>query len=102
MRWTYVPTSEALSLRKGEGGLLFNRVLEEKLIELNPGLVTSDNVASDDVGNGLEKLRGRIAEAEECYDRLKAYGFTDGYEANMEYLTTLRQSLIAFKKLAEL
>jgi len=37
--WTYVPTSEALSLRKGEGGLLFRRVLEEKLIKLNPGLM---------------------------------------------------------------
>ena len=29
---TYVSPSEALFLRKGEGGMLFNRILEEKLI----------------------------------------------------------------------
>ena len=29
--WVRVSTSEALLLRKGEGGLLFNRVLEEKM-----------------------------------------------------------------------
>lgn len=30
--WTYVSPSEALSLRKGEGGLLFNRVLKEWIL----------------------------------------------------------------------
>ena len=29
--WVRVSTSEALLLRKGEGGLLFNRVLAEKI-----------------------------------------------------------------------
>ena len=62
----------------------------------------NNDVITDDISKGLEQLREKIVAAEECYDKLKAYGFTDGYEANMEYLTTLRQSLIAFKKLAEL
>ncbi|MCK4392616.1 HsdR family type I site-specific deoxyribonuclease [Candidatus Bipolaricaulota bacterium] len=56
--WTYIPTSGALSLRKGEGGLLFRRVLEEKLIELNPGLITSDNV--DEVIRRIEAVRNTI------------------------------------------
>lgn len=42
--WGYVPQSDALSLRKGEGGLLFNLTLEEKLIELNPGFLNAGNV----------------------------------------------------------
>jgi type I restriction enzyme, R subunit len=42
--WVYVPRTEAVALRKGEGGTLFNRILEEKLVELNPGLITADNV----------------------------------------------------------
>jgi len=75
---------------------------EEALQAWNAIASLTNDVASDDVGNGLEKLRGRIAEAEECYDKLKSYEFTEGYEANMEYLATLRESLIAFKELAEL
>lgn len=43
--WTYLPASEAAGLRRGEGGLLFYRILEEKLKELNPGFVTEANVA---------------------------------------------------------
>lgn len=56
--WTYVPTAEAVALRKGEGGVLFNRVLEEKLIELNPGLISADNVA--DVIRRIEAVRNTI------------------------------------------
>jgi type I restriction enzyme R subunit len=56
--WVRVSTSEALSLRKGEGGLLFNRVLEEKLIELNPGLITAKNV--DEVIRRIEAVRNTI------------------------------------------
>ncbi|HOO78075.1 MAG TPA: HsdR family type I site-specific deoxyribonuclease [bacterium] len=40
--WTYVPPTAAVAMRKGEGGLLFGRVLEEKLIELNSGWLTAD------------------------------------------------------------
>jgi len=56
--WTYVPTSEALSLRKGVGGMLFSRVLEERLIDLNPGLITADNV--DEVIRQIEAVRNTI------------------------------------------
>jgi type I restriction enzyme R subunit len=56
--WVCVSTSEALLLRKGEGGLLFNRVLEDKLIELNPGLITADNV--DEVIRRIEAVRNTI------------------------------------------
>jgi type I restriction enzyme R subunit len=56
--WTYVPSSEAVALRKGEGGLLFTRVLEEKLIELNPGLITADNAG--DVIRKIEAVRNTI------------------------------------------
>ncbi len=56
--WNYIPQSDALSLRKGEGGLFFNRVLEEKLIELNPGLITAANV--DEVIGRIEAVRNTI------------------------------------------
>ncbi len=56
--WTYLPSSEALSLRRGEGGLLFNRILEEKLIELNPGLITAAN--ADEVIQRIESVRNSI------------------------------------------
>ncbi len=56
--WTYVPTSEALSLRKGVGGMLFRRVLEERLIELNPQLITVENV--DAIVRSIESVPNTI------------------------------------------
>jgi len=56
--WKYLSPAEALSLRKGEGGLLFNRILEEKLVELNPGLITADN--ANEVINRIESVRNNI------------------------------------------
>jgi type I restriction enzyme R subunit len=56
--WEYVPPSEALTLRKGEGGLFFYRLLEEKLIELNPGLISPEN--ADDVIRRIESARNTI------------------------------------------
>ncbi len=56
--WTYVSPSEALLLRKGEGGMLFNRILEEKLIELNPGLITPENAG--EVIKRIESVRNTI------------------------------------------
>ncbi len=44
IEWTYITPADALTFRKGEGGLLFNRVLEEKLIKFNPDFINSDNV----------------------------------------------------------
>ena len=56
--WAYVPRSEAVVLRKGEGGLLFNRILEEKLIELNPGLINTESAG--DVIRRIEAVRNTI------------------------------------------
>jgi len=58
MGWAYVAPSEAVALRKGEGGLLFNRILEEKLVELNPGLITADSAG--EVIRRIEGVRNTI------------------------------------------
>jgi len=56
--WKHVSPSEAVALRKGEGGLLFGRILEDQLIALNPGLITSDNVG--EVIRRIETVRNSI------------------------------------------
>ena len=56
--WNIVSQEDALSLRKGESGMLFYRVLEEKLIELNKGLVNRENV--DDIIHRMEAVRNNI------------------------------------------
>ena len=42
--WTVVSQDDALHRRGGEAGLFFYKDLEDALIRLNPGVVTSDNV----------------------------------------------------------
>ena len=44
--WTIMAPEEALRLRGGEAGLFLYKILEEKLIELNKGLVTIENAHS--------------------------------------------------------
>lgn len=56
--WEYVPRAEAVALRKGEGGLYFYRVLEEKLRGLNPGLVTASGAT--DIIRRMEGARNTI------------------------------------------
>jgi type I restriction enzyme R subunit len=56
--WKVVPQSEALSLRKGEGGMFFYNLLEETLLRLNPGIITPENI--DDVIRRLEGVRNSI------------------------------------------
>jgi type I restriction enzyme R subunit len=56
--WIVVSQEEALSLRKGESGPFFYRILEEKLLELNPDLVSRENV--DDIIHRLEAVRNNI------------------------------------------
>lgn len=85
--WTYVPTSEALSLRKGEGGLLFRRALEEKLIELNPGLITSDNV--DEVIRRIESVPNTIEGNAEILAWLRGEQSTYDQEEKRERNVTL-------------
>ena len=56
--WKIVSREDALSLRRGESGILFYRVLEEKLRELNKGLVTEENV--DGIVRTIEDVRNTI------------------------------------------
>ena len=44
--WTYVTQTQAEARRRGEGGMSFYETLATKLIELNPGLVTPENVGA--------------------------------------------------------
>jgi type I restriction enzyme R subunit len=56
--WSHLPQQEALSLRKGASGTLLYEVLREKLISLNPGVVTVDNV--DAIVGRIESARNDI------------------------------------------
>jgi type I restriction enzyme, R subunit len=58
IEWEIVPQSEAVSLRKGEGGMFFYNLLEETLLRLNPDIITQENV--DDVIRRLEGVRNSI------------------------------------------
>ncbi len=42
--WQYLPQGQALGYRRGETGWLLYPVLERKLLELNPGIVSPDTV----------------------------------------------------------
>ena len=44
--WEIVPQSEAVSLRKGEGGMFFYNLLEETLLRLNSDIITPENIRS--------------------------------------------------------
>ncbi len=56
--WLYLPREEALTLRRGEGGMLLYPVLDEKLLALNPGVLTPDNVR--EVVGRIEQARPSI------------------------------------------
>ena len=56
--WIVVSQEEAISLRKGESGPFFYRILEEKLREMNPDMVSRENV--DDIIHRLEAVRNNI------------------------------------------
>src|SRR5579884_3352979 len=56
--WVYVSSDEALTLRRGESGTLFYQTLRDKLISLNPGVVTISNV--DEVVARIESIRNNI------------------------------------------
>ena len=42
--WAVISQEDALHRRRGEGGLFLYKDLEDALLQLNPGIVTSDNV----------------------------------------------------------
>jgi type I restriction enzyme R subunit len=56
--WGYLSPDEALTLRRGESGTLLYPTLREKLIALNPGVVTVDDV--NQVIDRIESVRNTI------------------------------------------
>ena len=62
----------------------------------------NEEIALEDTDKGLKTLRDWIAQAGKCYEELQSVGFSEHYEANMEYLGALRNSLSNFEELAEL
>jgi len=56
--WAYLSPEQALTLRRGESGTLLNPTLRDKLIALNPGVVTVDNV--DAIVGRIEGVRNSI------------------------------------------
>jgi len=61
-----------------------------------------NDVSSNDLTENLKKLRDCITDAENCYNELQTFGFSEKYEANIEYLHSLKSSLSTFEQLAEL
>lgn len=56
--WQVISRDEALTLRNGETGLFFYSILEQKLLKLNPNVVTPENVS--EVVRRLQNLRNTI------------------------------------------
>src|SRR4051794_30533757 len=56
--WAYLSQDQALTLRRGESGTLLYQSLRDKLISLNPGVVTISNV--DEVIANIESARNNI------------------------------------------
>jgi type I restriction enzyme R subunit len=56
--WAYLPAEAALTLRRGESGTLLYSTLREKLVGLNPGMITLDTV--DPVITRIEGVRTTI------------------------------------------
>ena len=71
IKWEIVATEEALRLRRGETGMFFCEVLESKLLELNPKVITRDNVA--EVTKRLQNLRTTIEGNQEALEWLRGH-----------------------------
>jgi len=56
--WSYVPATEALTLRQGESGLFFTETLMERLLYLNPGIL--DEARAAGIIRQLNLLRADI------------------------------------------
>ena len=56
--WSYISPENALSLRRGESGLFLYQTLQDRLVALNPGVVTMDNVGL--IISRLESVRNDI------------------------------------------
>jgi len=58
IKWGIVSRDDALTLRKGESGTLFYRILEDSLIKLNKGLVSRKNVS--EIISDIEAVKNNI------------------------------------------
>ena len=67
--WEEVPQEIALSLRHGEGGLLFYDIIKEKLKKLNPSIIDDGNVG--EVVRKIENARSTIEGNREILQWLK-------------------------------
>ncbi len=67
--WVRVAQNDAVTLRKGEGGLLFYDILAERLKALNPEVVDSSNIA--EIIRRIENARSTIAGNREILEWLK-------------------------------
>jgi type I restriction enzyme R subunit len=56
--WAYVSPNQSLTLRRGESGAMFYQTLRDKLVSLNPGVVTVASV--DEVVARIESVRNNI------------------------------------------
>lgn len=56
--WGYLSPGQALTFRRGESGTLLYPTLRDKLVTLNPGVVTVENV--DQIINTIESVRNNI------------------------------------------
>src|ERR1039457_2496510 len=56
--WVYLTPDQALTLRRGESGALLYQTLRDKLVSLNPGVVTVNSV--DEVIARIESARNNI------------------------------------------
>ncbi|MCG2726882.1 MAG: HsdR family type I site-specific deoxyribonuclease [Elusimicrobia bacterium] len=56
--WAYLPPDKAVTLRGGESGVFIYETLRNKLIDLNPGIVSIENV--DSIIGKIESVRNNI------------------------------------------
>jgi type I restriction enzyme R subunit len=56
--WELVARADAVKLRRGEAGTMFYALLEETLLKLNPGIVTTENVG--EIVRRIEGVRNSI------------------------------------------
>ncbi len=67
--WTYLPPTEALTLRGGESGLILREVFKQQAQALNPGVV--DAAAAEDLIQRIERVAPRIEGNLEAWQYLR-------------------------------
>ncbi len=75
----------------------------EEVLQAWQSIVSLNNEnVTEDINDSLNLLIRCVNNAENCYRELQTFGFSSRFEANMEYISTLRDSLNFFVELAEL